>query len=152
LNPTVITFRSDHLLRIAPRFSLGAFQEGAALLALGRLYEDRGPAYSGEVDGKLIGACGIMVLWPGVGEAWAFFSADIVQYRRWVHRMVKETLWEIIRGLDLRRVQSEVREDSWIARKWVEKLGFKSEGLMPLYGPDGADYVRYAIVLRQGAR
>ena len=44
----------------------------------------------------------------------------------------------------LHRLQASVRGQDKIANRFVKWLGFKEEGIMERYGPNKADYIRYA--------
>lgn len=48
--------------------------------------------------------------------------------------------------LPFRRIQAKVREDFIVGRKFVEKLGLKTEGTLKKFGPDGHDYMMYALL------
>ncbi|MEL0098281.1 MAG: hypothetical protein VW907_01850, partial [Opitutae bacterium] len=61
-------------------------------------------------------------------------------------RATKEVLHEEIVKTNYRRVQVNVRADWEVAVRFSKFLGFKEEGLMRKFGPEGADYLRMSIV------
>lgn len=104
------------------------------------------PAYTGLVNGEIIGCAGVQIQWPGVGEAWMMVSTLIEKYPLFVHRSVKKALIEIQEQYQLQRIQTTVLADFETAHKWVERLGFQCEGIMRKFGPDGSDHYRYALL------
>lgn len=106
-------------------------------------YRRAGPAWTGFYNGQIIGCCGLLLLWPGVAEAWLVTGELCNQYRLSFHRAVKRGLAQVCRDLGLWRLQAAVHKEHYVSRLWVERLGFAFEGFMPRYGPDGADYVRF---------
>jgi hypothetical protein len=46
----------------------------------------------------------------------------------------------------VKRLQTAVKADFVLGIKFAEWWGLKSEGLMKHYGPDGADYIRFAKI------
>ena len=105
----------------------------------------RGPGHTALADGELIVIAGINILWPGVGEAWAFLGGSYRKHGRFIHRTVKNMLSEIAFDLKLERVQAAVEEGHWAGIRWVDVLGFKFEGEMPGYFR-GKTYLRYAKI------
>ena len=91
-------------------------------------------------DSRVIGAAGIMVVHPGVGEAWLLTaplaSARIIPafriLRRWLDQMQDQ--------LKLRRVQALIVPTPQAA-KLSGMLGFEPEGLMRQFGVTGEDLV-----------
>jgi len=53
----------------------------------------------------------------------------------------------IIEKNDLHRVQASINELDPEAIRFAKWLGFKDEGMMPKYGPDGSNYYRMSMVL-----
>ena len=48
---------------------------------------------------------------------------------------------------DLWRIQASVHTTDEQSIKFAEWMGFENEGLMKKFGPDGADYYRFARVV-----
>ncbi len=111
---------------------------GERVLALTGIFEDRIAFVGGAVS-----------LWPGVAECWAIFApafADMKESfacRRGLQRVARRFLDNLLSDPELRRLQASARADDMAARRWVTHLGFHSEGLMPRYGCDGSDHIRY---------
>lgn len=101
-----------------------------------------GPAYTGVLDGKVIGCAGIIQSTFGSGTLWALLHRDAARHMLGIHRCAK-------RLLDLhqmRRLEATTEVGFLAGCKWLEMLGFKPEGIMPSYGPDGASHWRYGRV------
>jgi RimJ/RimL family protein N-acetyltransferase len=47
--------------------------------------------------------------------------------------------------MDLDRIQTVVDAEHTVSHKWVERMGFKNEGLMRKY-LGGRDFYRYALI------
>lgn len=108
----------------------------------------RGPAFTIFHDDEIIACGGIIIMWPGMGEAWAFTSPLVRKYPKFFHQEVKNHLEALIDVYHFVRVQAMVVKEFAVARKWAERLGFEYEGEMRKY-MGGKDYVRYAII-REG--
>lgn len=103
-----------------------------------------GMAFSA-LDGDRVLCCaGLIQYWEGRAEAWALMGQDLKRDFLRIHYATR-------RFLDVcgfRRIEATVDPDFGCARAWIEALGFKYEGLMPGYTPDGRDCFRYARVKR----
>lgn len=95
-------------------------------------------------DGKIHAVAGIVPLWEGCGEAWAIPTKRIKQKKIVVARHFKNTFDLVSKDLGMRRVQAAVTMGHHEAHRLVRFVGMVEEGLMRKYGPDGADYMRYA--------
>lgn len=115
-----------------------------ALKAFPALPRPEKPCFTGLVNGQVVGVGGIVTLWSGVGEAWIVLTKDILQNKvesyRCILRMFKKMTKE-----NYHRIQATVRVDFPQAIKMVEHLGFKREGKLIAYCPDGEDSFIYAI-------
>lgn len=100
-------------------------------------------------SGQLIGCGGIGIYWTGVGEAWFVLTQQVDQYRFSFHRTVVRTMQEIIYTQNLHRIQGTIRCGDARAVRWAERLGFRFEGTMWGYGPDGSNYWRFALLIRE---
>jgi len=95
---------------------------------------------------EVISILGGSIVWPGVMYAWALISEDVKKVPLSFHKAVKSVI-EVYAGKEeLYRMQLDVKSDYSSGCKWVESLGFKKEGLMRKYGPDGSDYNLYARI------
>ena len=88
-------------------------------MALAQIAEQSGPAWSGFLYGVAIGAGGVSIQRPGIGEAWTIFNPRIKAFPLFLHRTIKSHLESIIENLD------EVYSVSSGDCKWLVKLGFE---------------------------
>ena len=109
-------------------------------------YAAHGPAFTILNEKEIIGIAGVVILWPGVGEAWTFLNPSFKRYAKSIHRAVKEKLQEIMDTFNLHRVQTTVLDGFEAGIRWVKRLGFEEEGIMKAYGPNGEDFIRFARV------
>lgn len=151
MEPKLVPFAARDLEELTPR-DYGS-QEMAVMgdrLTVGRLYEQVGPAYTVRVRSQIMVCGGVAHYWPGVGEAWVVTTDLIPRYPLSFHRTVKRMLRQLCRDMGLQRLQAAVPANHTVSRKWLERLGFRQEGLMPMYGPQGKTYVRYGYLPNLG--
>lgn len=90
-------------------------------------------------------ACvGIVILWPGVAEGWAFVSQTVTRHRIAFLRHLILGLRKAELSHKLHRVQAVVNKDYAEGKRLVHYLGFFAEGTLYGYGADDSDYVMYA--------
>jgi len=109
------------------------------------------PAFTAIFDDKIVGVGGMIILWDGVGEMWLMLTADCKRegvFGIIAFGAIKNKVDELIEKHKMRRVQCTVRVDFPKARKMVEALGFRQEGIMLSYCPDGGDVWRYARIIK----
>lgn len=150
--PRIIPFKPEHLMQINTRFATGSFTD---YLAVGRMYEAGGPAFSAELAGQLLGAAGVVILqkpFERVGEAWVWVPQEVVAYPLFFHRNVKAMMAEVKQMKRLVRIQTTVQVLDAKANRWIKRLGFEAEGVMRRAGVGGTDVIRYSIVDRREAQ
>ncbi len=105
-----------------------------------------GLAWSGVVGGTIVGAAGVLSLWPGRAQAWAWLAA--IPPRHWtaiVRRM--RAVLDTAGAQGFHRIEATVLRDFGPGCRLVRLLGFETEGLMRAYAPDGRDAFLYARVM-----
>ena len=138
----IIEFKAQHLTAIrlqAAQMYLSEWVSEEQGLSL-----EETPSYTALLDGKPVGAAGIIHIWQGRAMAWAFIS-DIGPRRfLMLHRAVKRFL----DGCYVQRLEMSVDCDHKAAHRWAKMLGFTMEAeRMKAYAPDGHDCSLYARVL-----
>jgi len=108
------------------------------------MYKNKGAAYTGIKDGEIIAFAGCIVHWKGVADAYLIGSNKIEENKISVARAVLNGLKLIEDNFKLHRLQVTVREDYKVSRNWVEWMGFKQEGVLKNFSPEGDNYVMYA--------
>lgn len=144
----LVPFAIEHLYQIVPRETIRMEQAIAAAIRLDGL----GPAFTAMDGERVIGCGGVARLWGRVGEAWTIFGAEIQDHPIWLHRTVRTMLRDIMDGMGLDRLQVNVLATSERNCRWVFRLGFQAEGLMERFGPNGEDFIRYAMVRGRDGR
>jgi len=104
----------------------------------------KGKAYT-ITNGQPIACGGILPLWNRVGEGWVVTSHLVEQYPIIFAKTVWRATKRLIESMDLDRIQTVVDAEHTVSQKWVERMGFKNEGLMKKY-LGGRDFYRYALV------
>ncbi len=105
----------------------------------------RGPAFTALYNAEPFAMGGVMIIWPGLGEAWAMFRPDFRRHKLFIHRETLRHLKWIAAKHKLKRIQAVA--DAWSdpACQWLESLQFRHEGEMKEYW-NGRTFVRYARI------
>jgi len=98
-------------------------------------------------EGRIVCSAGIFDVWKGVGEAWLVGSSILNERGIALTRILARRFKVIIKTKKYQRIQCVVHNEWTISQKFVELLGFENEGLMRKYGPEGWDYIRYALII-----
>ena len=104
----------------------------------------KGPAYT-ITNGVPVACGGILPLWKGVGEGWVVTSSLVEKYPVIFAKTVWRATLRLIESMDLDRIQTVVDAEHTVSQMWVQRMGFKREGLMQKY-MGGRDYIRYALI------
>jgi len=125
----------------------GSLENYGNAFLMNAAYDDGDPcAWTGLHQGKPIICAGVFHIAPHIGEAWSVISSDLTQLNKSVIiRFVKEVKAGLDR-LEYKRIQANTEESFIEARRFLEFLGFKEEGIMRAYSPDGQDSVMYGRV------
>lgn len=107
-----------------------------------------GMSFTGLVNNKPIAAGGVFYLWDGVAEGWVLATKEIYKYPVFCAKHIKQRTEIILKANKIKRIQTSVKADCDVALRFAKWLGFKKEGLMESYGPDGSDFVRFARVMK----
>ncbi len=95
------------------------------------------------LDGDRVLACaGLLRMWENRDQAWALMSADCGLHFVGIYRGIR-------RFLDMqeaRRIEATVDSEFAAGHRLMAMLGFKREGRMRAYLPDGRDVDLYARV------
>jgi hypothetical protein len=92
-------------------------------------------------DGDTVILCGgIIPIFKGHGQCWALLSVQAGRHMTWLHYATKRFI-----SIDhWNRLEATVEMGFEGGCRWVELLGFRFEGRMPKYGPNGETHLRYA--------
>ena len=107
-------------------------------------YENLGPAFSVVIDGKVIGAAGLIEMTKYRANTWALFSrTDLPQQFVAIHRATCKFLNE----QSYKRIDAQVSFYDTHGHKWARMLGFQREVFCRAWAmPDGSsvsEYVRW---------
>ena len=99
-----------------------------------------GPSVTAFLNLQPVACFGFVPIWPGVGESW-LIADDKARTKPIGLTKMGQVFFDILQiSYELHRVQIAVRTSDTRAHKWALFLGFKEEGIMRRYGPDGADH------------
>lgn len=98
------------------------------------------------IDNEIIAVGGVVVFWPGVGEAWLQLTKHAENHKIALVRCVRIMMALAFKELKLHRMESTATFDE--ARKLNEYLGFKCETPegMEKYTQNGKTAYLYSIV------
>jgi hypothetical protein len=107
----------------------------------------QGPGFTLMFEDKVVASAGVMVLWSGVGEAW-FRGSPLIYKFGHTKKVILSSVegFKMIKDSGFWRIQCTILKDWQPAIRYVNRLGFKYEGEMRMYGPDKRDFLRYALV------
>lgn len=100
-----------------------------------------GPSATVMKQEEIVGSVGMVPFWDGMAEVWAVVSRHVMKAKVHFHKASANLMDHFVNKLQLNRVQAAVIADHPKALCWVMRLGFKPEGTMKKYGPNGNDYV-----------
>lgn len=95
-------------------------------------------------NGQVLGAGGLIFMWPGVSKAWTIVregNSGLIMRR--IHHAVKTIFKTIQNHMD--RVEAEAVFDSSCNSEWLKRLGFEWEGNMSKFR-DKQTYARFGMV------
>jgi RimJ/RimL family protein N-acetyltransferase len=107
--------------------------------------------YAIEFGGLLVGVGGMVLHWEGMAEFWLILTEQCRKndiYGILALSAIKEKVEYLIKTNNIKRAQATVRTNFPEAVKMIEYLGFKNEGVMEHYCPDGHDVFRFAKVIK----
>jgi hypothetical protein len=96
--------------------------------------------------GDIVACLGAYPYWPGMIEMWAVTGELCDKYPIAFDRAALDYIETVERIYEPHRIQANVDAGYSANMKWMEHLGFESEGLMRKFSVDGRDYVRYAKI------
>ena len=97
-------------------------------------------------DDKFICSGGIIPVWDNAYEGWVMASNDVWQNKISSARVIKKGLEVLIDNYKVVRLQTAVKKDFELGKKFAVWLGMKEEGLMKKY-QNNEDYIRFARVV-----
>lgn len=103
--------------------------------------------YTALIDGKIIMVGGILPIWDGVGEVWAYITEDVRKNLIESYRCLSDMFDVLIKEKQLRRVEAHSRADFPAGQNMLEHLGFKYEGCKEQHTRDGIDVYMYGKIL-----
>jgi hypothetical protein len=136
---TIEPLIADHVMNVLLQPSQACFASSIDAEYANRLVVS-GPAFSAIHNGEVLACAGLIPQWEGRAIAWALVAAEAGPHFVRIHKAVK-------RFLELQKIR---RIETWVyptfepAHRWMRLLGFKLEGRMTAYGPDGSDGDLYA--------
>lgn len=143
----IVPFRMDHLGGIEPReHDQRLIRSLPDMLERIPVYAASGPAVTAFSNGTALCSGGVAMFWPGVGKGWLYTSRAVDSHRLGFHRAARGWIERIVRSWGIRRLEVDVPEWNAMSCRWIERLGFRNEGAMRLYGPDGSTWIRYALL------
>ena len=104
------------------------------------LMKSSGATFSWWEDRKILGICGIMPLWTGVGEAYMFLSPEFKKRKLRCIKDIKNYLDLITKQFKFHRLNCYVIKDFKKAVRLAEFFGFEIEAELKQYGPNKENF------------
>lgn len=107
-----------------------------------------GPTYTGYYGKHIVGFGGVRKYWSGVGEGWVMINRkqpDISKLALGICLVkgIREKIKEVM-GFGYWRLQAFCHHEVPGAEKLLKAIGFKFEGNLKKFNPDGSDSLIYA--------
>jgi hypothetical protein len=109
-------------------------------------YSQIGNAYTMFINNKPVFACGIVVLWDGVAEAWLLANKNIFEMKFLAARTILEIQNDLCKKNKINRLQTSVKKKFKLGLRFATWCGFEIEGLKRKYGPDGSDFYQLSRI------
>ena len=143
-NTEIVPFMAEHANQILEQGL--QLDEGHNWHDQAIVMEEAGFCVSLLADKKAVLSTGIIPVWDGVGEAWLLGSNEMPRYPITIARAIYECFYQWVDAKSLWRVHANVRTDWKTAIRFAKFMGMNEEGLMKKFGPEKADYFRFAWV------
>ncbi len=137
----VVPFQPHHLRALVLQ-EAQAWMQPMLQADYGASLAKAGPCFTLEGDEGVICCAGLVNMWENRAQAWALVSADAGRHFVRIYRGMKGFL----DLQDTRRIEATVDATFAQGHRLMRMLGFKHEGLMRAYLPDGRDCDLYARV------
>lgn len=86
--------------------------------------EEKSCAFTGLIDGEIIGAAGIFIRRENVGDVWLLVSKKVQRHKLSSFRCLKRMLGILIDKFELKKLRSESRKGFTESQRLLEHLGF----------------------------
>lgn len=100
-----------------------------------------GTAVTAFIYNRPVAVFGVVNIWKGVGEMWSLFDHAARNYPPTMLRGGRVFSDIAMRYLHLHRLQITVRTDDKRALRYAKAIGFETEAIMRMFGPDKVDYL-----------
>jgi len=102
-----------------------------------------GKAWTVTLNGEVLGCGGLIRAWEGRYMAWTWCGDVPFQHRGFIADTCAAAIADAFEE-GARRVEGHAPVGHVLAHRFMERLGFKREGVARCWGADGSDYVTYA--------
>ena len=102
-----------------------------------------GSAVVAAACGRPVAVMGFMVRHAGVTTAYAYSTSDFPRVALTLTRYALKVMKPALLASGFHRLQAESRIDHTDAHLWLERLGFRREGILKQFGSDGSDYIMF---------
>jgi hypothetical protein len=148
----IVPFNETHILALAGAKAGVYMDTFDSKLERTRLYCLSGPAFTlmGDDHETPLASGGVVLPWPGVGEAWVLAGPRVQPGTDLARRFVwacRHWLRTIVAKQGLHRIQAITQVSEHIDRRWFRAMGFtEPRVLLRKYTPEGQDCHLYARV------
>jgi hypothetical protein len=147
-NTELVGFKWEHLDNIKMRdFDKRGFSAVPDSSKQLEYYLNNGIVYTGKVYGCVAMIGGVCTIWPKVGFVWVLTSPLVERYKVFFHKACIQIIEMGIDLGELHRVETTIKDDHIVSRRWAERLGFEQEGFMRKYDTEGNNYCLYARII-----
>ena len=148
----LIPFEPEHILRVNLRGDEAtSAQYKDSMYEWAKVCHANGPSFTAVEGDKILCCAGLKVVKEGVGEGWMVLAEEGTdkKYAKNVYVQTLLHLGEMIKDLNLHRIQAWVRCDFPLGVKFLEGMGFEREGIMRKYDVDKMDCYLYSLIVEE---
>jgi len=108
--------------------------------------EKTGECYTAMHDGRILAIGGIVRRTKKTGFAFTLLSQHADLYPITLARLGKRMFHRMMEDMGYHRITTYNLVGAKLHHNWCEWLGFKREGVVPMFDDTGRDYVQYGMV------
>lgn len=97
-------------------------------------------AFAATKNGEVVCCFGALEMWEGRALMWCLLSKNAGRHMVAIHRSAQDFL----NRLPYQRIEAYIKVGFDAGKRWVEMFGFKYEGTMKSFFPDGSSALLYA--------
>jgi hypothetical protein len=139
-----IPYHHSHMRMLHPLANDNGYNDNSSFESFAKMFM-QWPAFSYEAEGNIICCAGLQILHNEAAEVWSAMRDGFQRYGKSLYFLQKKGIEKIVEERNIIRLQAHVEKNSLTARRYIEHLGFRQEGVCRKYF-NRSDYILYARI------